>query len=303
MGKKNKANTNNRISRGANFAYSLIFIIIAAMCVIPIVFVAVISFSSDESIQVFGYRFIPDSWSLSAYRYMWDLKDLVGRSFVVSVGVTVMGTLLGVYMNSAMGYTLSRRSFRLRKLYTWVIFIPMLFSGGLVASFLVNTRILNLGNTYWALILPLSVSSFYVIILRTFFQQTIPDSVVESAKMDGASQLRIYYQIVLPMALPALATIGLLLSFAYWNDWFSSLLYLQSTHQHMYPLQYLLVQIDRSIQFLAQNSEFMGVETSRLPAESARMAIVMVVVVPIAMSYPFFQKYFVSGLTVGAVKG
>ncbi len=294
----------NRISVPVNIVFSFLFILIAAICVVPVIFVLIISLSSNESIQIMGYRFVPTEWTLSAYEYLYVLRELVGRAFLVSVGVTVVGTVIGLYLNSTMGYVLSRRSYRFRKHMTWLIFIPMLFNGGLVATYLINTRLLNLGNTYWALILPLAVTSFYVIILRTFFQQTIPDSVIESAKIDGASQHLIFYRIILPISLPALATIGLFLSFAYWNDWFSTLIYIQSTHQHMYPLQYVLVSIDRSLQFLTRSAQFLsGEDTSRLPAESARMAIVMVVVIPIALSYPFFQKYFVSGLTVGAVKG
>ncbi len=294
----------NRISVPVNIVFSFLFILIAAICVVPVIFVLIISLSSNESIQIMGYRFVPTEWTLSAYEYLYVLRELVGRAFLVSVGVTVVGTVIGLYLNSTMGYVLSRRSYRFRKHMTWLIFIPMLFNGGLVATYLINTRLLNLGNTYWALILPLAVTSFYVIILRTFFQQTIPDSVIESAKIDGASQHLIFYRIIVPISLPALATIGLFLSFAYWNDWFSTLIYIQSTHQHMYPLQYVLVSIDRSLQFLTRSAQFLsGEDTSRLPAESARMAIVMVVVIPIALSYPFFQKYFVSGLTVGAVKG
>ena len=295
----------NRVSKPVNYLFALVFILLAAICVVPVIFVMIISLSSNESIQILGYRFLPSEWTLSSYSYLWRMKDFIGRAFLVSIGVTVVGTFLGLYLNSTMGYVLSRRSFRFRRFFTWIIFIPMLFNGGLVAAYLINTRLLNLGNTYLALILPISVSSFYVIILRTFFQQTVPDSVVESAKMDGAAQAMIFFRIILPISLPALATIGLFLSFAYWNDWFSALLYIQSTHQYMYPLQYVLISIDRNLQFLTRNAEFImgGDATSRLPAESARMAIVMVVIIPIALSYPFFQKYFVSGLTIGAVKG
>ena len=295
----------NRVSWPVNVLFTLIFLILAVAAVLPVIFVGVISFSSNESIQVFGYRFFPRSLSLSAYEYIWVLRDVLGRAFFVSIAVTVGGTAIGLYLNAAMGYVLSRRNYRFRRHLTWLIFVPMIFTGGLVATYLVNTRFLMLGNTIFALILPLAVTSFYVIILRTFFQQTIPDSIVESAKMDGASQHLIFFRIILPVSLPALATIALLLSFQYWNDWFSALLYIQSTHQHLYPLQYVLVQIDRSIQFLTQNAQYMGggQDMSQLPAESARMAIVMIIVIPIALSYPFFQRYVVSGLTIGAVKG
>ena len=295
----------NRVSRPVNAVFAVVFILLALAATLPLVFVIIISLSSDQSIQMYGYRFIPKEWTVSAYTYLWMLQDYVGRAFVVSVGITVVGTILGIFLNATMGYVLSRRSYALRKFLTILIFIPMLFNGGLVASYMVNTQLLNLGNTYWALILPLAVSSFYIVILRTFFQTTIPEEVIESARIDGASQFRVFFSIVLPLSLPALATIGLLLSFAYWNSWFPSLMYIQSTHAHMYPLQYVLMNIERTIQDLVRNAQFMlPTEAFRaLPTEAVRMAIVVVTVLPIALSYPFFQKYFISGLTIGAVKG
>ncbi len=295
----------NQVSRPTNALFSLIFILLGFICIVPVIFVAVISLSSNASIQQVGYRFMPAEWALDAYEYLWIERSSIGDAFFVSVFVTVVGTIIGLILNSTMGYVLSRRSFALRKFFTILIFIPMLFSGGLVGSYLINTRVLMLGNTYWALILPIAVSSFYIIIMRTFFQTTIPDSIIESAKIDGATQLYIYLKIVIAISLPAFATIGLFLSFAYWNDWFSALLYIQSTHQHMYPLQYVLISIERNMEYLTRNAQFMTPDgqASRLPAESTRMAIVMLVVIPIAMSYPYFQKYFISGLTIGAVKG
>jgi putative aldouronate transport system permease protein len=221
------------------------------------------------------------------------------------VFVTVAGTGIGLLLNATMGYVLSRPGFRLRRFYTMLIFIPMLFGGGMVASYMINTQMLMLRNTYWALLLPVAVSSFYIIILRTFFQTTVPDSLIESAKIDGALQTRIFFQIVLPISLPALATIGLFLSFRYWNEWFCAMLYIQSDHTQMYPLQYVLISLQRNFEFLTRNAQYMGADASvsRLPAEAMRMALVIVVVLPIACSYPFFQKYFISGLTIGAVKG
>lgn len=295
----------NRVSRPANAVFSLVFILLALAATLPLVFVIIISFSSDHSIQMHGYRFIPREWTFSAYTYLWMLQDYVGRAFLVSVGITVVGTILGILLNATMGYALSRSSYAFRNFLTILIFIPMLFSGGLVASYMVNTQLLNLGNTYWALILPLAVSSFHIVILRTFFQTTIPEEVIESARIDGASQFRIFFSIVLPLSLPAIATIGLFLSFAYWNSWFPALMYIQSTHAHMYPLQYVLMNIERTIQDLVRNAQFMlPTEAFRaLPTEAVRMAIVVVTVLPIALSYPFFQKYFISGLTIGAIKG
>lgn len=295
----------NRISMPSNILLSALFILLALVCVVPVVFVAIISLSSDDSIQKIGYSFVPLQWSLKAYGYLWNQRDTVVRAFLVSVFVTVAGTGIGLMLNATMGYVLSRPGFRLHKFYTMLIFIPMLFGGGMVASYMINTQLLMLRNTYWALLLPVAVSSFYIIILRTFFQTTVPDSIIESAKIDGARQVRIFFQIVLPISLPALATIGLFLSFRYWNEWFTAMLYIQSDHIHMYPLQFVLINIQKNFEFLTRNAQFMGVDASvsRLPAEAMRMALVIIVVLPIACSYPFFQKYFISGLTIGAVKG
>lgn len=295
----------NRISVPIDIIFTAFFIILALLCVVPVVFVAIISLSSSESIEKIGYSFVPLKWSIDAYSYLWRERMTIGTATFVSVFVTVIGTIVGLYLNATMGYVISRPTYKLKKFFTYFIFIPLLFSGGLVPSYLINTQVLKLTNTYFALILPIAVSSFYVIIIRTFFQTTIPDSIIESAKIDGSSQMRIFFSIVLPISLPVMATIGLFLSFGYWNDWFSALLYIQSSHQELYPLQYVLISIERNIEFLSRNAQYLSADstTANLPAESTRMAIVMIVVIPIALSYPFFQKYFISGLTIGAVKG
>ena len=298
----------NSIHRGTNIAYSFLFILLALLCVIPVIFVVIISFSSEASIGKVGYSFIPAEWSSEAYQYVWHLRNTHGiptvvMAFLTSVGITVVGTLLGLILISTMGYVLSRPNFRLRKIYTYLIFIPMIFHGGLLSTYVVNTQVLGLKNTYWALILPLCCSSFYVIIMRTFFQTTVPDEIIESGKIDGASQLRIFVQLVLPISLPALATIALFLTFAYWNDWYQASLYIESSKHDLFPLQYVLVNIEKNIQYLANNDMAMSANSNALPSETMRMAIVVISVVPIMFSYPFFQKYFISGLTIGAVKG
>ena len=298
----------NALKPGTNAAFSLLFIVLAVLCVIPVVFVIIISFSSEASIGKVGYNFIPAEWSTDAYEYVWHLRNTRGvptvvMAFVTSIGITVVGTLIGLTLISTMGYVLSRRSFKLRGIYTTLIFIPMIFNGGLLSTYVVNTQVLGMKNTYWALIFPLACSSFYVIIMRTFFQTTIPDEIIESGKMDGASQLRIFLQLVLPISLPALATIALFLTFAYWNDWYQASLYIESSQHDLFPLQYVLVNIEKNIQYLANNDMAMSANTNALPSETMRMAIVVIAVVPIMFSYPFFQKYFISGLTIGAVKG
>ena len=298
----------NALKPGANISFSLLFIVLAILCVIPVVFVIIISFSSEASIGKVGYNFIPAEWSTEAYEYVWHLRNSHGiptvvMAFITSIGITVVGTLIGLSLISTMGYVLSRRSFKLRGLYTTLIFIPMIFNGGLLSTYVVNTQVLGMKNTYWALIFPLACSSFYVIIMRTFFQTTVPDEIIESGKMDGASQLRIFLQLVLPISLPALATIALFLTFAYWNDWYQASLYIESSQHDLFPLQYVLVNIEKNIQYLANNDMAMSANTNVLPTETMRMAIVVIAVVPIMFSYPFFQKYFISGLTIGAVKG
>ena len=298
----------NAIRPGTNVAYSALFILLAVLCVIPVIFVIIISFSSENSIGRVGYSFVPEEWSTSAYRYVWNQRNAHGiptviMAFLTSIGITVAGTLLGLTLISTMGYVLSRRNFKLRGVYTMLIFIPMIFNGGLLSTYVVNTQLLGLKNTYLALIFPLCCSSFYVIIMRTFFQTSVPDEIIESGKVDGASQLRIFLQLVLPISLPALATIALFLTFAYWNDWYQASLYIESNKHDLFPLQYVLVNIEKNIQYLANNDMAMSANADALPTETMRMAIVVIAVVPIMFSYPFFQKYFISGLTIGAVKG
>lgn len=307
--KKNVSNVSdgmhrfNRVTPASNALYSALFIFIAAICVLPVIFVIIISFTSEKSIGVYGYSFFPKELSLSSYRYVWNMRAIVGRSFLNSIGITVVGTCLGVVLTATMGYTLSRRNYRFRNFFTWFIFIPMLFRGGTLASYVVNTQVMNLKDTYWALILPICCSTFNIIIMRTFFTTTVPDEMIESGKIDGASQLRIFVQLVLPICLPAVATIALFLTFAYWNEWYHASIYLSTNRSDLFPLQYVLVSIEQKIQWLINNANNIGADAQDVPSETMRMAIVVIAVVPIMFSYPFFQKYYISGLTVGAVKG
>ena len=294
----------NRVKPATNVAISALFIFLALLCFMPALLVLIVSFSAEESVRAIGYSYFPTAWSVASYEYLLKQGAYIGKAFINSIFVTVVGTSLGLVMCSTMGYALSRPNYRLRKFFSIFILIPMLFSGGLVASYMINVNILGLKNTYWALILPICCSSFYVVIMRTFFQTSVPEAIIESAKIDGARQIRIFAQIVLPISLPSIATIGLFFTFAYWNDWMMAKYYLNTNMQDIFPLQYVLITLENNIDFLTRNSEFLGPEESHnLPAETVRMAMVMVAVVPIACSYPFFQKYFISGLTIGAVKG
>lgn len=294
----------NRIAKKTDICFNIIFAVLALMCIIPVIFIFIISISSEESIRHIGYRFIPESFSADSYIFLFREADMILRALGVSFVVTIVGTALGVMLTTMMGYVMSRSNYRLNGLCTMIVFIPMIFDGGMLSSYVVNTQLLHLKDSIWALILPLLVSSFNVVICKTFFKTNIPDSVMESAQIDGATQFTIFGKIVLPLAKPLLATIALFLTFGYWNDWFQSSLYITNTK--LYSLQALLDHVQRSIEMMANNPT-MGVTMTEymnsMPKEGARMAMAILIIVPIACTYPFFQRYFISGLTVGSVKG
>ena len=293
----------NSISNGVNALFSLVFILLALITFLPAVFVLIISFSSEASVAQNGYSFFPSELSLSSYEYLWQSKAYIGRAFLNSVGLTVCGTLLGLVLISTMGYAISRPNYYLKKTYTWLIFIPMIFSGGLVATYMVNTQLLGLGDSLGALIFPMSLNAFYVIVLRTFYKG-IPLEIIEAARIDGAGEFKTFFRIVMPLSKPGLATIGMFTTIAYWNDWFLGMLYI--IDQKKYPVQTLLWSMQNSLEFMKQSSanalEYAEM-AANAPTDSGRMALTVLVVLPILLAYPFFQKYFVKGLTVGGVKG
>ncbi|MEZ3464138.1 MAG: carbohydrate ABC transporter permease [Lachnospiraceae bacterium] len=293
----------NQIKKSTNVVFNIVFLILGVMCVIPLLFVFSISITEEEALRTNGYQLIPSVFSGSAYKFLWNERGMILRAAFMSILVTIVGTLIAIALDTSMGYVVSRRNFRLKKLYIWLIFIPMVFNGGMLASYVVVNNILGLSNTIWALILPLACSSFSVTICRTFFRTTVPDSIIESAKIDGAGQFRIWSQIVMPISKPVIATIGMFAAFGYWNDWFQASLYIQD--KNLQTLQSLLNNIQKNIEYIA-NNPYGGLSLqqykSSMPTESVRMAIAIVIIVPIACTYPFFQKYFISGLTIGSVK-
>ncbi len=304
VSKKDKSGQSlNQIKASTNFVFNLVFLILAVMCVIPLLFVFSISITDEEVLRINGYQLVPQVVSASAYEFLWNERLTILRAAFMSMLVTVVGTMLSIALNTSMGYVVSRRNFKLKKIYTWMLFIPMVFNGGMLASYVVVNNILKLNNNIWALILPLACSAFSVTICRTFFRTTVPDSIIESAKIDGAGQFRIWSQIVLPISKPVMATIGMFAAFGYWNDWFQASLYIQDTKKQ--TLQSLLNQMQKNIEYIA-NNPYGGLSLQEyklgMPTESVRMAIAIVIIVPIACTYPFFQKYFISGLTVGSVK-
>lgn len=294
----------NKIKPVTNGLFNALFAVLSFICIFPFFFVLMISISSETSLRTNGYALIPAEFSLAAYEFLWNERDMILRSLLVSIGVTVLGTVIGVLLTTMMGYVLSRPQFKLRGFLQWVVFIPMIFTGGMVANYVVIANMLHMDDTIWCLVLPLAVSSWNVTISKTFFRQTIPDSIIESAKIDGASQLTIFARIVVPISKPVFATVALFLTFGYWNDWLQAALYINN--DALIGLQPLLNRMMGQLTYLANNpTAGLSLQQYRasMPSESVRMAIATVIVIPIACAYPFFQKYFISGLTVGAVKG
>ena len=255
----------NQIKPATNFIFNIIFAVAAAVSIVPVIFVLMISFSSEFSLNHYGYQFIPAELSMAAYNYLWRERRIIFNAFGISLFVTVVGVLLGLVLTTTMGYVLSRREFKLRGFYTGVVFVPMIFNGGMIASYVVMVHVLGLKDSIWALILPIAVSSFNIIICKTFFRSTIPDSIIESGKIDGASQLQIFGQIVLPISKPVLATIGLFLSFGYWNDWFQAALYITSTEKN--SLQSLLNQILLNVEYMNKHPEYATAMQEQIPSD------------------------------------
>lgn len=291
----------DRFGKRTNFILSILMSIVGFLGVFPFIFIIIVSLTSESSIIQNGYKLFPSEWSIEGYRYLSTMSGQILNALMVSVLVTVLGTIINVTFTSTYAYALSRPNLPFKKFFLVLIIIPMLIGAGLVPGYIVVTNLLNLKNTIWALILPAAFSPFNIIIMRTFFKKSVPNSIIESARIDGASELRVFLQIVLPLSVPGLATIGLFAAIGYWNDWFNALLYITKTN--LYPLQYVLMNIQSNIDYMLDNAG-LGINISQLniPKEATRMALVVIATLPIAVSYPFFQKYFISGLTIGGVK-
>ena len=296
----------NRVSPVTEVILHIVFILFSIACVAPLFLLIAVSLTPESTLLHDGYQFFPKELTLEAYRYLFKKPELVFNAYGVTLFVVVVGTVACLLVTVLYAYPLSRSDFPYKNFFATFIVITMLFSGGLTATYIVNVRLLHLRNTIWALILPGVSSAFYIMIARTFFRLSIPTAVLESARIDGAGEWRILFGIVLPLSLPMLATIGLFATFSYWNDWFRSLLYVDK--KELYALQYVMMRALLNLQYLQQNmsnmtSEEAMLEMAKLPSETLRMAMAVVSIGPIVLAYPFFQRYFISGLTVGAVKG
>ena len=300
--KKKRINT---VSIPVEILIHVIMILFCALCIVPFIFVIIISFTSEESISQIGYSFTPVKWSLESYQYAFEMGYSLWRSYFNSFFITVVGTIFSVAMCVLYSYALFRKDFKYRSFFTFFSFFTMLFGGGLVPTYVVCKQLLGLSDNYAAIIVPLLVNPFNFIVMRTFFQSSVPEELIDAAAIDGSGEYSTLLRIIIPIAKPGIATIALLNALAYWNEWYVPMLYIKDK-VHI-PLQYLLMQIQRNADYLAKNSAAMGADAvkaaAEIPTQSLRMALVVMVVIPIAFAYPFFQRYIVAGLTVGSVKG
>ncbi len=284
-------------------AVHAVFVILAALCLFPFLLLIMSSITEESAIVSNGYSIWPSDFSLEAYSYLWTQKAAMFNSYGITIVITVVGTFIGLLISALLAYPLSRRDMPMRSILSFLVFFTLLFNGGLVPTYLIYTEVFHLKNTLMALLIPgLLTNGFFILLIRTFFANSIPVQIIESAYIDGASEFKIFYRMVLPLSLPILATIGLMLTINYWNDWFNGLIYV--TEPNLFSIQNLLNRMLVNIQFLQQNN--MGGQqnmATNLPMNSVRMAMAVVGILPLILIYPFFQKYFVKGLTIGAVKG
>ena len=296
----------NRVSRKTNILFSTFLTIIAVLTVLPVVLVIMISISTPESLTYKGFSFIPQGITFTAYESLFATGTQIVNSYLVTITSTVTHTILGVFMMMMYAFVLAQQRFAAKKFYTLVMFFTMLFSGGLVPSYIINVNYLHLYDTFWILVLSGMVSAFNIIVLRTFINTTIPIEMFDAAQIDGASEFTMFFRIVLPLSKAGLATICLLVLVGKWNDWFVGMLYIDNPK--LVPLQTMLTRIQQKIDFIKNNASIAatpdGMELLKsMPTEQTRMAILVITTLPILFAYPFFQRFFIQGMTIGSVKG
>ncbi len=282
-----------------------VMIFLSLCCILPFVLLIMSSITDENELIRNGYSLLPSQLSLDAYRYMFKSGGKIFNAYLMTIFSTVVGTSCGLSMTVLMAYSLSRRDLPGRNAMAFYVFFTMLFNGGLVPTYIMYTRYIPISNTPWALIIPsLLVNAFYVIMMRTYFTTNIPEAVIEAARIDGAGEFRVLLTIVLPMSVPMIATMTLLIGLAYWNDWKNGLYYLQQ-NKSLYSIQVLLNDMLRDVQALKSGMDAAAAAeiAATMPSTAIKMAIAVVGVLPILIVYPFFQKYFVKGITIGAVKG
>lgn len=280
----------------------LFFILLALFCVVPFLYVVSASFTSQSGLMQNGYTLIPSDFSTEAYEYCMKSAQSLLQAYGVTITVTVLGTFISLVFTSMLAYVISRRDFRFHRQLSFIVFFTMLFNGGMVPSYILITKYYHLRDTLWVMILPYVIGAWNVFLMKGFFAN-VPTSLLEASKLDGCTEYGTFFRIVIPVSKPAFATVGLFTAFGYWNDWWLSMMY--TTENSLTSLQYYLQRIMQNIQFLQQavsRGMNISVDMSTFPTSTARMALCVLAAGPMLVIFPFFQKYFVKGLTVGSVK-
>lgn len=282
---------------------NVIMCILSFLALAPFVLLIIASLTDETVAMTDGYSFFPAKFSLSAYEYIVAQWEMLGRAYLMTIVVTVIGTVVGLTITALLGYMLSERNLPGQRFFNLYVVFTMLFNGGLVPTYIMYVNTFHIKNTIWGLIVPnLMLSGFMVMLVRNYFENSIPRDLYEAARIDGASEFQTFFRIALPLSTPILATVGMMMAIAYWNDWQNGLYYISDTGKHLYTIQNILNNINENIAFLASNAS-VGVNLADLPTTTVRMAIAVVGVLPVIIVYPFFQKYFAKGITMGAVKG
>lgn len=278
-----------------------LMILVSLICIIPFLLLISSSFTPEELLVQYGYNFIPKKIDLTAYKYLLFSSQAVLRGYVISVVVTAVGTFLNLLLTILFAYPLSRKNLPGRNIFAFFIFFTMLFNGGLVPTYIMWTQIFHIKNTLWALIVPnLLLNAFNIIMMRTYFMTNVPEEVIEASRIDGANEYFILFKIVVPMALPIIITITLLVGLSYWNDWLNGLYYINN--DKYYSIQVLLTEMLENVEMIKRASSA-GASTMKMPSTAIRMAVAVIGALPVLIVYPIFQKYFVKGIVIGAVKG
>jgi putative aldouronate transport system permease protein len=284
---------------------SHVVLMLFTLCaIIPFILLLSASFSDENTVMVQGYSLIPHKFSLDAYAYVATRWADIGKAYLMTIIVTLIGTGLSIIITSMFAYTLSMDFVPGVKVMNFLCIFTMLFSGGVVGSYYIWANVFHIRDTIWALIFPnLMMNAFNVILVKNYYTNSIPPALRESARIDGCSEFRIFWKIVMPLSIPINATIGLMTGLAYWNDWTNGLYYLtERGGSQYYTIQLMLNRISENIQWLSSAAQGAGISTGNIPTTTSRMAIGVLGMLPVLIVYPFLQKYFVKGITVGAVK-
>ena len=293
-----------KTNKGWNISANIVMVLLSFLALAPFVLLIIASLTDENVAMTFGYSYFPQKWSISAYQYIASQASRLGRAYLMTILVTAVGTGVGVMITALLGYMLSNPGLPGRKWLNLYVVFTMLFNGGLVPTYIMYVKTFAIKNTIFGLIVPnLLCSAFLVMLVRNYFENSIPRDLYEAARIDGASEFQTFFRVALPLSTPILATIGLMMGLAYWNDWQNGLYYLSDQSANLKTIQNILNDINTNIAYLASNSNASGVNVASLPTQTARMAIAVVGILPILVIYPFFQKYFAKGITMGAVKG